>query len=583
MKFRRLPWLVLVVLLSAASFQGATPGGGTLSAPSPGGTSSVRWTGGPFTGATLDPSLCSSLTCDTYDLTLFISSNFYTTSPNDSVIFQITWADAVNDYDLYVYDSSGNLVGSSTGGAPETSETVDAGALPAGMYKVVVVAFAVVNEPYAGTVTLGPEPATSSGRARYKPGQFTFTPPLALLGPSDLLFQIQELEPRAAFDPLGNIYVASIQGVPAGTDVWKSQDGGQTFTYLGQPDGAQAAAALGTRGFGVGGGDEDLSVGSSGNAYVSSLWLGAITQSTSFDGGATWSVNPVASDIPANDRQWVAAFGGSTLYLTYKQLGVLLDGTVSLFVAKSFDGGLTFPQIVQVTTPELGVQPGTEGNIAVDPNNGYVYLVFVGSNANQLYLARSTNGGQSFILKLIFQAASGVSLGNVFPALAVDRGGNLHAVFSDGKNVFLTSSQDQGADWTLPVRVNNGVDTKTTLFPWVDAGDAGKVDIVWLGTGAASNMDTGATWKVFFAQTQDAFSSVPGFAQVAATGVVHTGAVCTNGTGCPSGTRNLADYFTDTVYQDGSALVVYPDDQATSSPLTYFIRQNGGTLVIGSK
>src|SRR5213083_3031927 len=76
--------------------------------------------------------------------------------------------------------------------------------------------------------------------AVYGTGNFTFTNPILMQGPSDLVFGEQDLEPRSAYDPAGNIYVAAIQGVPAGTDLWKSTNGGGSFTYLGQPDGAQA-------------------------------------------------------------------------------------------------------------------------------------------------------------------------------------------------------------------------------------------------------------------------------------------------------------------------------------------------------
>ncbi|HYX53462.1 MAG TPA: hypothetical protein VE783_08415, partial [Candidatus Limnocylindrales bacterium] len=39
----------------------ATPSTGTLNAPAAGSTSSIVWTGGPFTGATADPSVCTSV------------------------------------------------------------------------------------------------------------------------------------------------------------------------------------------------------------------------------------------------------------------------------------------------------------------------------------------------------------------------------------------------------------------------------------------------------------------------------------------------------------------------------------------
>jgi hypothetical protein len=62
---------------------------------------------------------------------------------------------------------------------------------------------------------------------------------------------------------------------------------------------------------------------------------------------------------------------------------------------------------------------------------------------------------------------------------------------------------------------------------------------------------------------------------------MHTGAICTNGTGCASGTRNLAEYFAHATYLDGNAVVVYPDDKNNASPMTTFVRQTGGSKIIG--
>lgn len=154
---------------------------------------------------------------------------------------------------------------------------------------------------------------------------------------------------------------------------------------------------------------------------------------------------------------------------------------------------------------------------------------------------------------------------NTFPSLAIDGKGNPHIVYSDGHTVYLVSSADRGATWTVPVRVSNGAETKTALFPWVAAGAGGKLDIVWFGTSGQS-LDSGAQWRVFFAQTQDAFAKVPTFYEAAATDVMHKGPICTEGTGCVSGTRNLADYFTNTVYMDGNAMIVYPDDYHNETP-----------------
>jgi hypothetical protein len=77
----------------------------------------------------------------------------------------------------------------------------------------------------------------------------------------------------------------------------------------------------------------------------------------------------------------------------------------------------------------------------------------------------------------------------------------------------------------------------------------------------------------------NALQSIPTFSQTTATGVMHQGAICTNGTGCADGTRNLAEYFAPGLYLDGSELVVYSDDFNNANPVATFIRQTGGSRV----
>ena len=93
---------------------------------------------------------------------------------------------------------------------------------------------------------------------------------------------------------------------------------------------------------------------------------------------------------------------------------------------------------------------------------------------------RSTDGGQNWILKLVFQAPVGVTIQNVFPVVALDGASNAHIVFSDNRNVYVTSSHDQGATFTPPVRANNGAGTKT-VAPWVTAGSGGQAERLLVG------------------------------------------------------------------------------------------------------
>jgi hypothetical protein len=580
MRFARL--LPTLLCTFALPLLASTPNSGTLSQPAVAGqTNTVSWSGGPYTAATPDPSACTTVNCDSYALNVNVPSTFYSSNPSYSIQVGINWASSTSDFDLNVYDGSGNTVCSSGQGFTNF-ELADCGQLPSGNYTVQIVTFAAVATTYTGTASLGPEPVNAVGKARYKSGKFTFTSPILLPGPKDAIVGTQDIEPRVRTDAVGNIYAAGIQGVPAGTDTWKSMDGGKSWTYLGEPDGAQAADSI-ARGGGLGGGDEDLALGSSGLVYVNSLWIGSDTQSTSPNGGNTWLINPVSSDTPLVDRQWIASLGDRILYFTTKQLGADLNGTQSIFVNKSFDGGITWPQVTQVTTPILGLKPGDQGNLEVDQLNGNVYTVFFGADGHTLYIARSTDGGLNFDIKLVYSASPSTSLVNVFPSLAIDRGSNLYIVYSDSHNVFLTASKDQGATWSVPVRVSNGTESKSAIGPWITAGDAGKVNITWWGTTAISNNDSTAQWHVFFAQSQNALASIPTFAQTTATGVMHAGAICTNGTGCADGTRNLAEYFAPGLYLDGSELIVYSDDYNNSNPLAVFIRQNGGPNLYLSK
>jgi hypothetical protein len=582
------PALMALALAVYPAFA-ATPSSGTLNAPAAGQTTTVSFSGGPFTGATATPAACTTLTCDTFTLTVNVPSTFYSSNPTYAVHVKINWASSTNDFDLNVNDASGNTVCSS-GQGQTTFEDADCGQLASGTYTVQVVGFTVVNATYTGSATVAPEPALATGNARYKKSNLTFSASQELQRPIDLanttgniVTADQDVEPRIVHDALGNYYVAAIQGVPGGIDVWKSVDSGNTFTYLGQPDGVQIGAALGADGVGLGGGDEDIAVSPSGVVYASSLWLGSATQSTSFTGGTTWVSNPVSSDLPVVDRQWIAPHGNNELYLTTKQLGADLDGTVTLFVAKSFDNGLTWPQVAPVTTPEVGVQPGDQGNITVDQSNGNVYTIFIDAHGNIVWLARSSDGGLTWIVKQVFSAPTGTNLANIFPTVAVDSGSNVYVVFSNGTNIFLTASKDQGASWTTPVRVNNGSGSKTALAPWVTAGAPGHINVAFWGTSDSNANDTAAQWQVFNAQSRDATDSIPTITQTAATGIIHIGPICNQGLACASGTRNLAEYFAPDVGLNGEALIIYSDDKNTTSPSgsarTFFVKQTGGSTL----
>ena len=183
------------------------------------------------------------------------------------------------------------------------------------------------------------------------------------------------------------------------------------------------------------------------------------------------------------------------------------------------------------------------------------------ANFNNILVSRSTDGGETWTASLVFHAPLNTALNNIFPALAVDPiTGRLYAAWSDAHTVFFSSSSDQGVTWSPAMAVNVSP-ANTAVFPWLAAYN-GTVDLVYYGTKASSKDDPSAVWNVYLAQTTDGQNFTQSRVSKTAN---HVGVICTNGTGCQSGTRNLLDLFQVAIDpQNGKAAVVYTDDTITT-------------------
>ena len=180
---------------------------------------------------------------------------------------------------------------------------------------------------------------------------------------------------------------------------------------------------------------------------------------------------------------------------------------------------------------------------------------------NHIDVSRSTDLGKSWTANLVYAAPPGTSLAAVFPSLAVDpTNGKLYAVWSDAHTVWFSSSSDQGSHWSAAVAVNIAP-ANTAVFPWVAAYN-GTVDVVYYGTSASSKDDTSAVWNTYLAQTTNDGAS---FTQSKVSNTSnHVGVICTGGTACAAGTRNLLDLFEVAIDpQNGKAGVIYTDDTLT--------------------
>jgi hypothetical protein len=243
---------------------------------------------------------------------------------------------------------------------------------------------------------------------------------------------------------------------------------------------------------------------------------------------------------------------------------------------RSDDDGFTWkkigdPVVGQGSITGQSTFNNIQGNLVADPRTHNAYDIYAAGETgvlkgrtftpNHIIVSRSSDMGKSWTANVAFTAPAGTSLSDIFPAMAVDPvNGNLYAVWSDGKTVSFASSSDQGNTWSPAIVVNTSP-ASTALLPWVAAYN-GTVDVVYYGTSAASNLDPSASWHVYFAQ----FNGTS-FTQTQVNSAAnHVGVICTGGTGCGPGTRNLLDLFKVAIDpQNSKAAIIYTDDTLTTS------------------
>jgi hypothetical protein len=446
----------------------------------------------------------------------------------------------------------------------------------------------------------------------------------------------QAVEPSMIVDSQGSIYVESIRGVPGGLDLWRwyrtadggpNADGTLRFKYEGQPDcGIFVTTFCTTSGLAPGGGDGDIAVNlpdpsnmNIPNLAVVSLAAAEVTGSHSTNRADTFSTpDPATAGVPFDDRMWIDGLDDPNhVYMEYHDFGT----TSQIFVQRSSDGGQTYtdglgPAVDAATEPSVGPPTGNiAGQIKVDrsscTSHGNLYQIFVGPDnptdnlnnsstfLNAAYVGVAsgvslTSSTLSFTDYKIFSCGpgstcpSGAGLGNLFPALAVDKFGYLYAVWSDNTTIYYSFSMSHGTSWSPAIKVtqNTSQAGKSNVFPWVAADANGHVAIAWYGADHAGNSNTvplTTKWNVYVAETVNGHALKPAFTLSRATDHVnHTGQISTGGL-LGSSDRSLADFFQIAIDPTNHLInVAYADNHAGTS-VTYFTRQKKATSGISTK
>jgi hypothetical protein len=425
----------------------------------------------------------------------------------------------------------------------------------------------------------------------------------------------QALEPEIKSGPDGTIYVTAQDGTPAGVMAWNC--GPTTFHCEQLPKPDSLTGPDGETGITGGGGDNELAIGAAdakGNyrLYVSSL-MSLVTNAVavSTDKGATWTNNPVASSFVGVDRQWLAAAGEQTAYLAYHEIY-----TDSILMTRTDDGGQTWGPPIEMISPENlpeamyvqgsenipdeardGLPEGAkdvssdnfESNLVALPGGG-VALSFV-TGAKHLY-ASITDADGANPVNVKIADVPGERGGTLFPSIAVDRAGNLYVVTSNLDGVYLSSSKDRGKTWSPLARVS-GAETNSAVFPYVVAGDAGRVGVTWLASGTDDPNDPEATWTTKYAYNLDTLKKGKWTVTQASDHVVHAGPICLEGLNCDvkdgfglnGNSRALAEVVQAGITKDGRVLIAYPDtsDDAHAGGWAWVVEQNGGPGLFTTK
>jgi uncharacterized repeat protein (TIGR01451 family) len=455
-------------------------------------------------------------------------------------------------------------------------------------------------------------------------------------------------EQNIRLDPTNPDRVYTSAPGSAGSDtswIWHSEDGGKTFKWV--------PAAVPTQGKVVpcpGGGDTELAVDSLGHLYFADLYLLNFTTARSDDHGVTFQGLPGTScnstSIPdaVVDRQWYATEGdptnGGNIYLASNEVGrdqpicgssnegnnVLVVYRSPLPAAGSL-AGIQFGPGFKVTS--AFVDPcgeGIMGNVEVSPKTHHIFVVHDNAFLDAVGIARCSTvsfvtdpSGLSCVDLPVASFPGSKTAGN-FPNLAIDKNGNLYAVWEQapidaggyviGDTVLKYSySTDDGGHWSPALTIPTP-GLHNNVYAWPAAGDDGRVDIAWYGTTAVANDDdpvcgrngqplpagstgtplggpdavTSGTWSVYMVQTLNGHATAPTFTApiLASEHYVHKGSLQTI-IGGLCGSRILGDFMQMRVGSKGEAQIVYADSNSIAGGLLathgMYVRQNGGTGV----
>src|SRR5205085_5391345 len=189
------------------------------------------------------------------------------------------------------------------------------------------------------------------------------------------------------------------------------------------------------------------------------------------------------------DRQWYAVDNGTTSSASDNTIFLAFhESAVGTFIYSSPGstgptdpvGGLVW-QNSSANSPLPLAGDATCAQPRFDPVNRNLYYACNEGNHVRMTIGHVAPGQRTGIVYhniALPVSPGGGGPGHLFPALAVDRGGNVYAAWIDTNDsgVYYTSSTDQGESGTTPVRVSTAP-ASTAESLWAQAGAAGTLPL----------------------------------------------------------------------------------------------------------
>ena len=570
----------------------STPSSGALTDTNP----IVSYTAGPFAVPNVTDNVSGTPTCDatnpaeqcdTFLLTVNVSS---TDASTKRVKVTISFPISAGEFDVFVFDSKGNLLGSDTAGGEPSVATIPA---VSGTYTVVVDPWNPLGQSFNGVISLEaipPQPPPATGI----PPRYQVYPAPTTAGGAESSGEPSigvDWNPNVASLKYGAVNQGGVAFFTSNLHEFRlrfddcSSPAAVTWTDVSSP--VETINTLDPIGH-----CDHFGGSHPGRVFQSQLAGATSVMAFSDDDGNSWLQSQGSGQPAGVDHQTVGSGAYNTAAVPPPPPHPAYNNAVyycsqdiaTAFCARSDDGGLTFGPGVPIYN--LTQCAGIHGHVKVAPD-GTVYVPNRGCGANQA-VAVSGDNGLTWSVRPIPDSTP--AIGND-PSVGLASDGTAYFGYQDGSGAAkMAVSHNGGITWNSSVNVGAGLSIVNSVFPAVAAGDSDRAAMFFIGSPTPGNLQDTANykgiWHAYIASTYDGGAN---YFLVDATpnDPVQVGSICIAGTTCGAD-RNLLDFNDLSIDAQGRLVGAFADgcvtgscdasslNTASRSALGTVLRQSGG-------